>query len=114
MLLSLSSCSKEEITVDQEQLFCEFVAKEEYNNLLPLINNYLSNLDNNNTDKARLEQLAIWLKSKSCVSDAEVECNMCVYSLPPQGHLRVQFNSTVKQLNVVGTEPITAPSIIDY
>ena len=72
--------------------FCTFVNFEKYDNIGLIIDNYLSGKKSNFTDTEKLEKLRDWLKSISCVSDAEIICNSCIKTNPPKSELKISFN----------------------
>lgn len=108
------SCNDEDNNCPQEASFCQFVQNEEDTELLSLTNDFLAGLSYDEEATAEhLEELRTWLECKSCVLEAEIECNFCLFSLPPKGYLRIRLDAGEKQINVLGSVPIKVTSIID-
>lgn len=87
----LISCHKEVVKYSNEIEFCAFINAEEYNKTSSVIDKYLNGLNKGLSDTEKLELLKDWLKSKSCVIKAEILCNSCLETNPPQSEIRVTF-----------------------
>ncbi len=78
-----------------------------------MINGYLQTLDYN-SNNSNLETLKKWIECKSCVNQADINCFWCEYTDPPKGSIILTLNesSDTLQLNLIGSIPIKAVSII--
>ncbi len=92
LLISLTqwSCKKNEVKCTDEETFCTLVNDKNYEATGPLINNFLSTLKKDSQDES-LQKLADWLECKSCVAKAEIRCNSCILTNPPQSEIQVVF-----------------------
>lgn len=106
----LTSCKKDNVKCSDDTEFCAFVNKEEYNNTGSIIDKYLSRQKESLSDNEKLEQLRDWLKCKSCVSNAEILCNSCIYTNPAQSELKVLFivngQQVEKVLDIIMDKPL--------
>jgi hypothetical protein len=106
----LTSCKKDNVKCTGDTEFCASVNKEEYNNTGAIIDKYLSGQKESLSDNEKLEQLRDWLKCKSCVSNAEILCNSCIYTNPAQSELIVLFivngQQVEKVLDVIMSKPL--------
>jgi len=93
ILLSISitfwTCSKDEISRSDDKAMCEHVQSNNFDEVISVMNNHLQRFRKND-DKA-LEKFASWLNSSSCVKEAKIICDSCMYSLPPQSDIKVVF-----------------------
>lgn len=64
-LLLVVSCNKGKIICSQEDTFCSFVDKGDFSSTGPIIDKFLSKLNNNLSDDKKLEKLKDWLECKS-------------------------------------------------
>jgi hypothetical protein len=107
--LTLWSCKKDKLTCSDESEFCSLIDKQDFDATGPIIDDYLAGLKKN-TPNENLEKLADWLECKSCVDNADVICNSCIYTLPAQSELRVDFNSSgqkiTKTLDILMSDPL--------
>jgi hypothetical protein len=107
--LTLWTCNKEKVSCSDDQTFCSLVDNQDFDATGTIIDNYLAGLEKNKKDE-NLEKLRDWLECKSCVDKAEIICNSCIYTLPPQSELRVDFNSNGKTvtmtLDILMDEPL--------
>lgn len=110
LTLVLTSCKKENVKCSDDTEFCSLIDKEEYNNTGSIIDKYLSGQKKKLSDSEKLEQLRDWLKCKSCVSNAEILCNSCIYTNPAQSELKVSFivngQKVEKCLDIVMDKPL--------
>lgn len=106
----VTSCKKENVKCSDDTEFCSFVDKAAYNNTCSIINKYLSRQKKKLSDNEKLEQLRDWLKCKSCVYDAEILCNSCIFTNPAQSELKVSFivngQQVEKCLDIIMDEPL--------
>jgi hypothetical protein len=92
--LIFSSCKKEKTSCYDDELFCSFVDSRNYSSTGPLINTFLQSLPKGDSDEKKLKKLQEWLHCKSCTGYAEIVCNSCVPTTPPQSQLLVYFSSS--------------------
>jgi hypothetical protein len=109
-VIAISSCKKDDIKCTDDKEFCDFIDKEEYNNIGSLIDKYLVGQRPDINEGEKLEQLLVWLNCKSCVSRSELLCNSCIYTNPPQSEIKVWFTvngkEVIKVLDVTMDEPL--------
>lgn len=98
--LSISSCKKDKDVTSDDEKFCEFVDSQNYEATGPLIDNFLSTLDNSNQDD-NLKKLKDWMDAKSCVDSTSIGCNSCIKTNPPQSTLRVTFISNGQKESII-------------
>ena len=107
--LTLWTCNKEKVSCSDEQAFCSLVESQDFDATGTIIDNYLAGLEKNKKDE-NLEKLRDWLECKSCVDKAEIICNSCIKTIPPQSELSVDFISngqTIKMtLDILMDEPL--------
>jgi hypothetical protein len=108
--LMLWNCTKDETACRDEQAFCRLIDKEDFDGTGPIIGAYLAGLRTDETD-TQLEKLADWLACQSCVAQVTILCNSCIYTLPPQSELQVDFVSKGKHitkiLDILMGDPLT-------
>lgn len=97
-LILLTNCKKEDVGCSDNVEFCAFINTGDFNATGPLINNFLSRLNNNQSDQEKLEQLIECLNCKSCVSNAQILCSFCIETNPPQSEIRIVFNVNGQQV----------------
>jgi len=91
--------------------YCNSITQGNYTESLIFINDFLNDLNyedaGNLGENSNLEQLADWLKQKPCITDVEITCFWCEYSLPPKGELSIILNddSDTLRLALIGTTP---------
>ena len=96
--LTLWTCKKDNVietgneSDPDDETFCELVEDQNFHSTGSLIDDFLVTLPKGNSDN-NLIKLKDWLESKSCVSKAEILCNSCIFTLPPQSELSVDFIS---------------------
>ena len=107
--LILWSCEEDNEMNSAQAEFCMLIDNQGYDATGSLIDDYLAGLERNNSE-VNLERLVDWLESISCVNNAEIICNSCLYSLPPQSRIQVGFNSNgrkiTKILNISMSDPL--------
>jgi len=112
LLLGLVGCYKEEVLEIDNKEFCLYLNSESMDEIIPVINNYLATLPSNLSDKQKLQQLTIWLKSAPCIIDATILCESCISGLytPTMSEILISFeeNGIVKDfiLDIVMTNPL--------
>ena len=108
--LLLTSCGKEGLTCSGDSEFCSFIDKEDFTGTSSVINKWLAKQKTNLSENEKLEQLRDWLECKSCVSEAKIDCNSCIYTLPPQSELKIAFmikgQKVEKCLDVIMDTPL--------
>ncbi|MBK6966492.1 MAG: hypothetical protein IPH20_22000 [Bacteroidales bacterium] len=97
--LTLSSCEKNKDADSDDSMFCALVNNGEFEATGPLIDKYLMKLEQNRPDQ-NLEALRSWLEAKSCVDEATILCNSCIYTLPPQSELSIDFISQGEKITL--------------
>ena len=73
------------------EAFCSYVNAEDLDKTIPLINEFLKDLSNDLNDEQKLQALVTWLKSYSCIVDAEILCVSCIFTLPAQSEIFISF-----------------------
>ena len=89
--LTFWSCKKDSNACSHDDEFCSLVNKEDFDATGPLIDDFLAGLKKNKADE-NLEKLVEWLNCKDCVVSANILCNSCIETLPPQSEIQVDFN----------------------
>ena len=101
--LTLWTCNKDDET------FCALVNEENFDATGPLIDDFLATLKNGN-QADHLAKLKEWLECKSCVEKAQILCNSCILTFPPQSELSVDFVSNgiiiTMTLDILMSEPL--------
>jgi len=115
LLVGFVGCDKEEDQVTGSEKLCPYLNIENINKVIPIINDYLSNLPSSNSsaeDEQNLQALAKWLKSSPCIIDATVLCVSCIYTLPAQSEISFSFNegevTKVVTLDISMSNPLKA------
>jgi hypothetical protein len=93
------SCKKDGAICSGNKKFCTYIEQEDYQNAGSIIDKYLNKQKKSLSDSEKLKHLRDWLNCKSCVSNAEVFCNSCIYTLPAQSELNVTFLVKGKQVD---------------
>ena len=89
-----SACSDSEAAKHpnlQDEIFCKYVEEENFEALIPIMNDFFKEIEPALDDKAKLQKLCDWLNEKDCVINAEIQCVNCIKTLPPMSHLLVSF-----------------------
>lgn len=86
------TCTKDTVPQPATNEFCSMINGQDFDSTGTLIDAYLETQLNGTTDE-KLDNLKNWLETNSCVTKAEVFCNSCMYSLPPQSEISVDFIS---------------------
>ncbi len=90
IFFTLVSCTKDRISRAEDTEFCSFVDSQDFDQTASIINDFLEG-QKKNEDTENLEALKDWLACISCVGEVEILCNSCIYTLPTQSELRVEF-----------------------
>ena len=92
-LLGFIGCNKEEVIEISSEEFCLHLNSENMDETMPVINEYLEKLPNNLSNKQKLLQLTRWLKSASCIIDATILCESCIYGMyiPTMSEILITF-----------------------
>lgn len=110
LTLVLPSCQKEDIKCSGDTEFCSFIDKEDFTGTSSVINKWLTKQKTNLSENEKLERLRDWLECKSCVSQAKIDCNSCIYTLPTQSELKIVFiikrQKVEKCLDVIMDTPL--------
>lgn len=110
LTIIISSCKKEVVKCSNDKEFCDFIDKEQYNETGSLINEYFRGQKKNLSESEKLEKTRAWLTCKSCVSRAEILCNSCIKTNPPQSEIKVWFTvngqEVVKVLDIIMDKPL--------
>ena len=116
LLIGLVGCDKEgTLEIDNEE-FCLYLNSESMDETVPIINNYLTILQNSLSDKQKLQQLTGWLKSAPCIIDATIICESCISGMytPTMSEIMISFeeNGIVKDFifDIVMTNPLQVTS----
>ena len=64
---------------------------ENIDETIPVINDYLSTLKSNLNEEQKLQQLVKWLKSATCVIDADIICVGCIFTMPAISEIWFSF-----------------------
>ena len=106
----LTGCKKEAVECSNDKEFCAFIIAKEYNKTSAAIDKYLASLNKDLSGIEKLELFRDWLACKSCVTNAEILCNSCIDTNPPQSELRVSFliqgQEIEKTLDITMGEPL--------
>lgn len=77
---------------------CLSIHQGDLDESLTVINDFLSTLDYSDNFKdekdeqeAKIIELKEWLLAADCVKDVEILCVSCIYTLPPQSELSIQY-----------------------
>ena len=90
--LTLWTCTKDKGSCSDDNTFCSLVDDQSFDATGTIIDDFLATLKKGTQDD-KLERLKDWLECKSCVDKAEILCNSCIFTLPPQSELSVDFIS---------------------
>lgn len=91
IFITLLACNQDDVSPAIDREICNNVLNENFEATIPLMNSYLQGLERN--DDGALEKFENWLNSVSCVTNATILCNSCMFSLPPQSAMQVVFDS---------------------
>lgn len=94
LLLSLPQwrCSKSNVNCLGSYEFCYYINTLQFESSKEVVNDFLSDLDSEDSNEL-LQEIVEWLQCKPCVTRAEIGCNSCIYTLPAQSHIMVNFGS---------------------
>jgi hypothetical protein len=82
------ACKKQKIP---DQDFCSLIDNKEYDKTKPIVDLFLKTVPKEITSYQKLEKLANWYKSQSCIAQVEIVCNSCIYTNPPLSELKLVF-----------------------
>jgi len=92
-LIVLLGCKSDAVQMAcDDPEFCNFISAETFDKSGEVINRYLASQKTSLSNDEKLNDLKSWLECKPCVTSAEIICNSCIYTLPPQSELRVRFS----------------------
>lgn len=91
LLFSLLSCSKQDTSCSYNTEFCNFINSKDNDGATIVMNNFLTSIDTNQSDKAKIEYLEKWLKCKPCISSIENVCVSCAWSYPPLSYMDIKI-----------------------
>jgi len=96
---------------DSEKL-CLYLNSENVDKIIPVVNEYLAKIKSDLPDEQKIQMLAEWLKSSSCVIDATILCVSCIETLPAQSEISFSFRDgkATKEviLDILMTNPLKA------
>ncbi len=114
MLTAFIGCNKDDQLIDSDKL-CPHLNIENIKKIIPIINDYLASLPSSNSsseDEQNIQALTKWLKSSSCIIDAQIICVSCIYTLPTQSEVSFTFKEGEATyevtLDIIMTEPLRA------
>lgn len=110
LLPALISCEKDRDADPGDALFCRYVNNQDFDSTGPLINAFLTDLERNRPDE-NLETLRSWLEAKSCVDKATILCNSCIYTLPPQSEISIDFISQRQKITLTMDVTMSDPLV---
>jgi hypothetical protein len=93
------SCSEDKSINDNQ--FCSFVNSGDINKTGTAIDAFLSDLSEHSSSEQKLQKLTQWLKSYSCITDATILCNSCIYTYPAISEIAVSFIENNKTETVI-------------
>jgi hypothetical protein len=117
LLVGLVGCDKEKSQVTDSKKLCLYLNSENIDKTLSIINVFLESLPRNSEQSFSKEEQNLltfteWLKSSSCVIDANILCVGCIYTAPPISEISFLFmeNNVVKKvvLDIAMTIPLRA------
>jgi hypothetical protein len=115
--LTLAGCERERPGCDEER-FCELTEEKKFEELRPLINNYLSTLDYGPDAEAKeeenIQKLEEWLECKSCIGRVKIECVSCIMTLPAQSELVIHFKAGGKTIKKVMDVRMAVPMTVRF
>jgi len=91
IIAGLAGCSGNEGSCANDEEFCALINAENFDGTGPVIDDYLEGLRSKLSDEEKLDRLVDWLECKSCVKRADIICNSCIYTNPPQSELKIVF-----------------------
>lgn len=91
MAISLLACNQDDVSPTTDKEICRNVANKNFEATIPFMNSYLQGLKRN--EGGELEKFENWLNSVSCITNATIRCNSCMFSSPPQSAMQVVFDS---------------------
>jgi len=112
-----SACEKDSETQfnDNNVEFCSYLNLDDIDKTIPIMNDYLSELKSDLSDEQKLQAFTKWLKSYSCVSDADILCVSCIKTLPEQSEISIMFieerTVMVAVLDILMSNPLQAVRI---
>ena len=114
LLLGLVGCDKEENQVTDSEKLCLYLNSENIDKTLPIINEFLAGLPSNSEqsfskEEQNLQALTEWLKSSSCIIDANILCVGGIYTNPPMSEVSFLFKENDVTKKVVLDIPMTNP-----
>lgn len=86
------SCSKQDMNCSHNTEFCNFIDSKDYTGAANMMNIFLTSVDSNQSEKAKIESLENWLKCKSCITNIDGSCVSCLWSNPPQSYIEIKVS----------------------
>jgi len=108
IFLTFLSCNKDN---NEDLEFCNSITQGNYSETLPVINDFLNDLIyddiRNLGENSNMEILGDWLEQKPCISDVEIKCFWCEYSIPSTSTLYIMLSedSDTLVLRIYGSIP---------
>ena len=108
VVFAFAACKKE-VMICGNMTFCEKVDYQ-YSELLNTdINHFMATITAD-TPEDKLNVLNDWLLNMRCVTEAEIICNSCIYTNPPQSELKITFDAdgkeVIKTMNVLMSDTL--------
>ena len=95
-----------------EEDFCLYLNSGNMDETLPIINEFLTGLPDESTEKQKLDALIDWLETFSCVREASIFCVSCVKTSPLQSEISISVNINNKTedfiLDILMSNPLKA------
>lgn len=104
------NCNKSEINCSDDFDFCASINADNYDKATDICDKFVTLFDKNLTDNEKLDKIQAWLKCKSCISNAEILCNSCIRTNPPQSEIKIWYENNKEDkiiiLDVRMSEPL--------
>ena len=108
--LTFLSCHKDTEKENLDKKFCSAVNVQDFDATGPLIDEFLESISGKGQEE-QLEDLRTWLEEKCCIDSAEIVCNSCIETLPPQSEIRLVFfvngQPVIRVLDILMGEPMS-------
>jgi|GEM_PF-4173718 len=104
--------------VEVEIDFCSFVNAENIGRIIPIMNEFLNNLPFDAHDETKLNRLATWLKTHSCITDAKALSYLRPFRMRPLMYeLAISFeerDSLITFIFETSANPLKIESYFEY
>ncbi len=98
IFMTLFACNQDDVSPTIDREICRNVANKNFEATIPFMNSYLQGLKKN--EGGELEKFENWLNSVSCITNATIGCNSCMFSYPAQSAMQVVFDSQGQDLEM--------------